>query len=187
MRRSGFLGPFIVEATLAVAFRLQSVGRELQVIRKGVDPKSGDAGMSEERQNNELPARKRRGRWIMVGILVVLLVSIPTFFIVRYITRSTPDTTLDAFCNALQQENYPSAYARFSARLQRTISETTFVGIFSQDKVNACTHGTTDDAGTSVTSTIKFVHASRGVNNDIVTLTKDSNDSWQIDDIYRQT
>lgn len=135
-----------------------------------------------------LSARRQRGRWIMVGILVaLLLVSIPTFFIVKYITRSTPDTTLDAFCNALQQENYPSAYAQFSARLQRTISETTFASIFSQDKVNTCTHGTTDDAGTSVTSTIKLVHASRGVNHDIVTLTKDSNDSWQIDDIYRQT
>lgn len=134
------------------------------------------------------PARQRRKRWLIVGILVaLLLLSIPTFFIVRYITRSTPDNTLDAFCNALQQENYPSAYARFSPRLQHTMPEATFASIFSQDKVNACTHGTTGDAGTSVTNTIKLVHASKGVNNDIVTLTKDSNDSWKIDDIYRQT
>ncbi len=173
--------------------------------------------MSEERQGNELPVgygpwmdipnrdytsapqypgvpplqiQKRRlsGRWIIVGILVALLiVSIPTFFTVRYITRSTPDKTLDTFCSALQQEDYQSAYAQFSTRLQRTISEAAFAAIFSRDKVNACTHGTSDDAGNSVINNVKLVHASKGVNNDVVTLTKDSSDNWKIDDIYRQT
>ena len=131
---------------------------------------------------------ERRGRWIIVGMLVVLLlVSIPSFFIVSYITRSTPDKTLDAFCNALQQEDYQSAYAQFSTRLQRTISEAAFAAVFSRDKVSACTHGTSDDTGNSVTNNMKLVHASKGVNNDIVTLTKDSNENWKIDDIYRQT
>ena len=130
---------------------------------------------------------ERRGRWIIMGILVaLLLLSIPTFFLVRYIARSTPDKTLDAFCHALQQEDYQSAYAQFSTRLQRTISEAAFATIFSRDKVNVCTHGTSDDVGNSVTNNMKLVHASKGVNNDIVTLTKDSSDNWKIDDIYRQ-
>jgi limonene-1,2-epoxide hydrolase len=136
----------------------------------------------------QIQKRRLSGRWMIVGILVaLLLVSIPSFFIVSYITRSTPDKTLDTFCSALQQEDYPSAYAQFSTRLHRTISEAAFAAIFSRDKVNACTHGTSNDAGNSVITTVKLVHASKGVNNDVVTLTKDSSDNWKIDDIYRQT
>ncbi len=134
-----------------------------------------------------VPKRRRRGRWIVVGMLVALvIVSISTFFVVRYITRSTPNKTLDTFCAALQQGNYQSAYDQFSTRFQHTVSEASFAAILSKDKVNACTHGTTDDTGASVTNTMKLVHVSKGVNNDIVMLTKDSNDAWKIDDISRQ-
>jgi hypothetical protein len=134
------------------------------------------------------PKRRRRGRWIVVALLVVLLVvSVPTFFLVRYITRSTPNKTLDAFCTAVQQGDYQSAYDQFSTRLQQTVSEARFASVLSKDKVNACMHGTTDDTGTSVTNTMKLVHVSKGVNNDIVTLIKDSNGTWKIDDISRQT
>ena len=134
------------------------------------------------------PVRRRRGRWVVVGVLVALLVlSIPTFFIVRYINRSTPNKTLDAFCADVQQGNYQSAYDQFSTRLQRTVSEASFASILAKDRVNACTHGTTGEAGASVTNTLKLVHVSKGINSDIVTLTKDSNDTWKIDDIARQT
>jgi hypothetical protein len=133
------------------------------------------------------PKRRRRGRWVIAAIvLLLLLASIATFFIARYITRSTPDKTMDAFCSALQQGDYQSAYAQFSPKLQHIITESAFAAIFSQDKVNLCTHGTAGEAGTSVTSTIRLLHVSQGVNNDVVTLTKDSSDTWKIDDIYRQ-
>jgi hypothetical protein len=132
------------------------------------------------------PKRRRRGRWVLAAIVVVLLLaSIAAFFIARYVIRSTPAKTLDAFCSALQQGDYRSAYTQFSPRLQHTIAESAFAAIFSQDKVSVCTHGAGEDAGTSVTSTIHLVHVSRGVNNDVVTLTKDSSDTWRIDDIYR--
>ena len=119
-------------------------------------------------------------------LVVLLLVIIPTIFVANYINRSTPDKTLDAFCSALQQQDYQSAYAQFSTTLQHNVSETTFASAFSQDKVVTCTHGSSDDSGTSVTSTLKLIHAPDGINNDNVTLTKDSNDTWKIDDISRQ-
>lgn len=138
-------------------------------------------GLSEQK-------RSRQGRWITVSILaVLLLVSVASFFVIRYVNRSTPDKTLDAFCNALQQADYRSAYDQFSIKLQYTVSEAAFAATLSQDKVTACTHGTTGDSANSVTNDLKLVHASKGINNDIVTLTKDSNNDWKIDDIYRQT
>src|SRR5713101_6963150 len=132
--------------------------------------------------------RSRQGRWITISILAVLLLAaIASFFVIRYVSRSTPDKTLDVFCNALQQADYQSAYDQFSAKLQHTVSEAAFAAALSQDKVTACTHGTTGDSANSVTNDLKLVHASKGINNDIVTLTKDSNSDWKIDDIYRQT
>jgi len=132
--------------------------------------------------------RSRQGRWITISILAVLLLAaVASFFVIRYVSRSTPDKTLDAFCNALQQADYRSAFDQFSAKLQHTVSEAAFAAALSQDKVTACTHGTTGDSAESVTNDLKLVHASKGINNDVVTLTKDSNSDWKIDDIYRQT
>lgn len=133
----------------------------------------------------DLPKSWRK-RWITVCILVLfLIVSVSSFLLIRYLNRSTPEKTLDAFCNALLQANYRSAYDQFSARLQQTISEKAFAGPLSQDRVTACTHGTTGDSGNQVTSELKFVHVSQGKNDDMVTLVKDSNNDWKIDDIAR--
>ena len=132
--------------------------------------------------------RGRRGLWIITSVIAaLLLISITGLFVIRYTNRPTPGKTLDVFCNALQGEDYRSAYDQFSKKLQRTVSETTFASILSQDKVIACTHGPTNDSGRSTTTGLKLVHASKGINNDVVTLSRDSNNDWKIDDIYRQT
>ena len=136
------------------------------------------------------PARRRGRRrlWIITSIIAaLLLISITGLFVIRYTNRPTPGKTLDVFCNALQGEDYLSAYDQFSKKLQRTVSETTFASILSQDKVIACTHGPTNDSGRSTTTSLKLVHASKGINNDDVTLSRDSYNDWKIDDIYRQT
>ncbi len=136
------------------------------------------------------PARRRGRRrlWIITSIIAaLLLISITGLFVIRYTNRPTPGKTLDVFCNALQGEDYLSAYDQFSKKLQRTVSETMFASLLSQDKVIACTHGPTNDSGRSTTTGLKLVHASKGINNDVVTLSRDSNNDWKIDDIYRQT
>lgn len=132
--------------------------------------------------------RGRRGLWIITGITcALLLVSVTCFFVIRYVNRPTPGKTLDAFCSDLQAGDYRSAYDQFSKKLQRTVSETMFATILSQDKVIACTHGPTNDSGSSMTTGLKLVHASKGINNDVVTLTRGNNGDWKIDDLYRQT
>lgn len=138
--------------------------------------------------SRNFPGQKKRrpGCWITIGILIVLLASVASFLAIRYINRPTPDKTLDTFCSALQQADYRTAYNQFSTKLQRTISEAVFAGTLSQDKVTACTHGTTTSSGSSVTNSLKLVHASKGINNDIVTLAKDNNNDWKIDDMYKQ-
>jgi hypothetical protein len=135
------------------------------------------------------PARRRGRRrlWIISSIIAaLLLIFISGLFVIRYTNRPTPGKTLDVFCNALQGEDYRSAYDQFSKKLQRTVSETTFASILSQDKIIACTHGPTNDSGNSTKTDLKLVHASKGINNDVVTLSRDSNNDWKIDDLYRQ-
>lgn len=117
--------------------------------------------------------------------MIVLAIAISSFFLIGYLTRSTPDKTLDAFCNAVLQGDYQTAYDQFSTQLQHRISEPAFAALF-QDKVTACTHGSTGDSGKSVTNYLTLVHASKGKNSDIVILTKDSNSNWKIDDIFKQ-
>ena len=145
-------------------------------------------------QSMPMPGRvppRRRGRrrlWITIGIVaVLLLVSIASFFVIRYVDRPTPGKTLDAFCTALQGQDYRSAYDQFSKKLQSTVSETMFASVISRDKVIACTHGSTSDSGNSTTTGLKLVHASEGINNDVVTLSRDNNNYWKIDDFFRQT
>ncbi len=131
--------------------------------------------------------KSRKGRWLTISIIVALLLaSVASFFVIRYVNRPTPIKALDVFCNALQQEDYRTAYDQFSKKLQHTVSEAAFAAALSQDKVTACTHGTPDDSGNSATTNLKLVHASKGINNDVVTLTRDNNNDWKIDDVYRQ-
>ncbi len=131
--------------------------------------------------------KSRKGRWLTIIIIVALLLaSVASFFVISYVNRPTPIKALDAFCNALQQEDYRTAYDQFSKKLQHTVSEAAFAAAFSEDKVITCTHGTPDDSGNSATTSLKLVHASRGINTDIVTLTRDSNNDWKIDDVYKQ-
>lgn len=127
-----------------------------------------------------------RWRWIAAGTLLILLsISVSSFLLIRYTNRSTPDKTLDAFCNALLQGNYQSAYNQFSKKLQQNISEEAFAAPLTQDTITTCTHGRVGDYGNQVTNELELVHASRGKNHDRITLVKDGNDDWKIGDISR--
>lgn len=135
---------------------------------------------------SERPATSRKGWWIASGILAILtLASVSCLLFLGSLNRSTPDRTLDTFCQSLLQADYRSAYDQFSAALQRTLSEEAFAAPLSQDRVTACTHSMASALGKSVLSQLKLVHISRGRNTDIVTLVKDSKNDWKIDDISR--
>jgi hypothetical protein len=129
--------------------------------------------------------KSRRGLWIAMSVIALLLVSISSFFTIRYINRSTPDKTLATFCSALQQQNYQSAYSQFSQKLQKTFSESTFASNFSQDIVTACTYTPTRSNGNRVSTNMKIAHDYAGTNNDVIILIANSDQVWKIDDFYR--
>lgn len=140
-------------------------------------------------EGTPVPKKSRGRRWVIGGIVVVLvllLASVASFFIISYGNRSTPNKTLDSFCNALQHEDYRSAYNQFSPDLQKGIPEADFAAVIAQDKVTLCTHGNTNESAKSVTTNLKLVHASKGINADVVTLTKDSSNTWKISGIAKQ-
>jgi hypothetical protein len=130
--------------------------------------------------------KSRRGFWITMSLIVLLLVSISAFFTIRYINRSTPNKTLATFCSALRQQDYQSAYNQFSQKLQKTFSESTFASSFSLGTVTTCTYTAAMGNGDSVTTSMKIVHGYAGANNDVITLIANSDQGWKIDDFYRR-
>jgi hypothetical protein len=149
-------------------------------------------GIGENSTGENIPISPKRGRralWITLGsVVAVVAIAVASFFGVSYINRPTPTKTLDTFCKALQDQNYQAAYDQFSKSFQQSlaqnsIAEADFANILSQDKVDTCTHGAALESGTSTTTTLKLVHHSQGVNNDRVTLIKDSTNNWKINDL----
>lgn len=134
------------------------------------------------------PQKKSRRRlWITLISIVALLIigSAATFALVSYINRSTPVKTLDTFCNALQKEDYQTAYNQFSKQLQGQFREGDFAGVISQDKVVSCTHGSASESGDHTSTSLKLVHSSKGVNNDTVLMTKGVDSIWKIDNLQK--
>ncbi len=130
--------------------------------------------------------KRPRRLWITLGALLLVVVSVSTFALLSYFNRSTPTKTLDTFCNALQKEDYQTAYNQFSPSLQMRFNERDFAGALSPDKIAKCTHGEARESGTSITTSLQLVHSeSKGVNNDSVNLTKDGNNQWKINDLQR--
>lgn len=132
--------------------------------------------------------KNKRRRWlpISVAILVLLIVGASAFALVSYLNRSTPTKTLDAFCTALQNEKYQTAYDQFTPKLQENFTESEFATLLSSDSVTTCSHGMASENGTSTATDLHLYHSkSKGTNNDRVVVTKDSHNQWKINDIQK--
>jgi hypothetical protein len=138
----------------------------------------------------ELPPDQLQQRkfWFGLGLaLALLLLVLAATATYRYVNRPTPQKTLNTFCSALQNENYQEAYNQFTPTLQGQFSERDFSQVLARDKVVACTHGAVSDSSNMISTTLKLVHKSRGVNSDMVFLTKDNQDAWRINDLQRMS
>ncbi len=106
--------------------------------------------------------RNRRFLFIGLGLLVVIALAVGGYF---YFTRSTPEKTLDAFCNAMQVQDYQTAYNQPS---------------LAGGKVSACTHSSANATRNQTTAKVTLVTGSGLRSNTIVTLMADSGNTWKL-------
>src|ERR1700693_528954 len=124
--------------------------------------------------------RRRDRRFILIGLglLVVIALSVGGYF---YFTRSTPEKTLDAFCNAMQGQNYQTAYNQLSNSLQSSETELEFANTLrANGKVNTCTHSSTKTTNNKATANVTIVNRSGQASSSSITLTADSGNIWKL-------
>ena len=124
------------------------------------------------------PKKKSRSKlWIPVGIIVVLAL-LATGLAYFFVIRSSPEKTLDAFCNSMQKGDYKGAYGQFSSGLQKSESEPQFE---SENKGISCTHSSATQAGGTAKASLTTTSSSGTKSSGQVTLVQDSNSNWKID------
>src|SRR6266516_4091962 len=84
-------------------------------------------GLKQHASHKIFRGQRKRELWIALILLMPLLsITIGIYAGVSTATRSTPDKTLAAFCNAMQSGNIPRAYGQYSSRYQHTYSKQQF-------------------------------------------------------------
>ena len=124
----------------------------------------------------------RRGnrRFILIGLglLALIALAVGGYF---YFTRSTPEKTLDAFCNAMQGQDYQTAYNQLSNSLQSSETELEFANTLrANGKINTCTHSSANVTNNRATANVTIVTGSRQVSRSSIALTADSGNIWKM-------
>ncbi|HLX58872.1 MAG TPA: FHA domain-containing protein [Ktedonobacteraceae bacterium] len=126
-----------------------------------------------------LPARRASRRWLWIAIAIVLVVGLAGGAAIVYYTRATPEKTLDAYCNALQGQDYRSAYALLSSSLQSTESESEFAGAQRAiGRVTTCTHDSANVTSNEATANLTQISSGQTYTG-IISLVQENN-SWKI-------
>jgi limonene-1,2-epoxide hydrolase len=126
----------------------------------------------------EVRRRDRRFILIGLGLLVVIALAVGGYF---YFNRSTPEKTLDAFCNAMQGQDYQTAYNQLSNSLQSSETELEFANTLrANGKVNACTHSSANTTNNKATAKVTIVTNSGQASSSSIILTADSGNIWKM-------
>jgi len=124
--------------------------------------------------------RRRDRRFILIGLslLVVIALAIGGYF---YFSRSTPEKTLDAFCNAIQGQDYQTAYNQLSNSLQSSETELEFANtLHANGKVNSCMHSSAKTMNNKATANVTIVNRLGQASSSSITLTADSGNIWKL-------
>jgi FHA domain len=126
----------------------------------------------------EVRRRDRRFILIGLGLLVVIALAIGSYF---YFNRSTPEKTLDAFCNAMQGQDYQTAYNQLSNSLQISETELDFANTLrANGKVNTCTHSSANTTNNKATANVTIVTNSGQASSSHIIMTADSGNIWKL-------
>jgi hypothetical protein len=127
------------------------------------------------------PPVARRGRmwiWISLGVIVILILGGVAYY---YFSRSTPEKTLDAYCQALQAQNYLAAYDQLTSSLQNTESESQYAAISQAlGKIAACSHSSAGIIANTATANLTLISSAGQRYNGTITLLQDNSSNWKI-------
>ena len=119
-------------------------------------------------------------RKILVSVLLVclILLGVISYSAFEYLNRSTPEKTLDNFCNALQSKDYESMYEQLSNKVQQLGSEK----LIAEDMSNVkdCTYMISKKTENMTSVKLTFIGLSGQRINGTIILTKDNNSTWKI-------
>lgn len=124
--------------------------------------------------------RRRDRRFILIGVglLIVIALAIGGYF---YFNRSTPEKTLDAFCTAVQGQDYQTAYNQLSNLLQSNETELEFANTLrANGKVNNCTHSSANTTNNRATANVTIVTNSGQSSSSKITLTTENGNNWKL-------
>jgi serine/threonine protein kinase len=106
------------------------------------------------------PQKKSRlGLWIVLIVIILSGAAVGAAGVgaILYfnrsmpVNRSMPEKTLDAYCNALLEQDYLTAYNQLAASLQKDETESEFANTSrAVGKVSACTHSSANTTGNRV-------------------------------------
>ena len=156
-------------------------------------PPPGAPGIPAYMPGGSAKKKSRRGLWITLSIIVVLLLAFSAFGAYAYANRSTPTKTLTTFCNDLKSGNYHDAYQQLSSSDQSKVSEEKFTSSLQQSFASAgglkdCTFSNESDDGSTGTAVMTLTLNLTLVPpiNYHTTLVNESS-TWKINQITRQT
>ena len=124
--------------------------------------------------------RRRDRRFILIGVglLVVIALAIGGYF---YFNRSTPEKTLDAFCTAMQGQDYQAAYNQLSNSLQSNETELEFANTLrANGNVYTCTHSSANTTNNKTSANVTIVTKSGHSSSSNITLTTENGNNWKL-------
>lgn len=136
----------------------------------------------------QLWQQDRRRLYLALGVMLAIIIIFSLISLIA--SRSTPDKTLDTFCNALLTGNGSLAENQFSTRIQN--EQGTLLAVsFSARQANTCTHTSAITRGSSAQATLTIKFPANSVSpstpiNALATLVQDTNGVWKIDALQSQ-
>jgi pSer/pThr/pTyr-binding forkhead associated (FHA) protein len=136
----------------------------------------------------QLWQQDRRRLYIVLAAMLAIIIVFSLISLIA--SRSTPDKTLDTFCNALLAGNGQLAANQLSPKLQNQQGSFLIASVVA-NKITTCVHTPSIVKGASATATLSLTipsnsGAANSLSKTLVTLIQEANGFWKIDALQGQ-